>query len=278
MLSCRKVLWGAVLLIACERVGHGHDEAVQSESLAEALSGRVGLIVGMVRGSDDASTATVAFEGFFARHNGISATAALDALDARAVADVLSHRPGACWRDAGRATGRGEIQLLEAGALSVEGAARVSLDGKAVPALLDRISGTLYRTGRDVPIRADRELRIKATGGSAFGPIDVRLNVPGTLRMVAHAETSNELVIGWNRGDAGDSVVISVRTGDSTLRCVTADDGVFRVGAETMAALAGKSIRVTATRVRLSAFSATGLQSAYAAILVEEELNLNRGQ
>ncbi|MBI3072013.1 MAG: hypothetical protein HYY84_07810 [Deltaproteobacteria bacterium] len=269
------------VLVACEQGPQSLGENSVSEPLAERTSGRVGLIVGSVRTNDrDLGADTVRFDGFFARHRGISAMATIDALDVRAVADVLGHRAGECWIEAQPSTERGEIELLEVGALSAQGAATERLDAKTVPRLLDRISGTLYKTAHDVTLGVDRRVRVRSMGGASVGPFEVRLEIPSAMNLVAVRgwTAGRALELAWNTdGSVGDAVVLSIRAGQTTSRCVVADKGDFTVDASYVGE-GREAINVAATRVRLSSFSATGLQSAHAAVLVEENLSVSRGE
>lgn len=269
--------------------GDGIDAGSSAE--VAGLSGSLG-VISIERGVDELTPELISPGGeigaAFARYRGVEGSAVLELLGrVRAAADLDT-----CAQletdSVGIADPLAEVDLLDAGALSMAVAGdEVTIGARTFPELGSLVSGMFYAEDSPLPLsRADiDEYRITASGGPELPSFEVvAVGPPGvtdwTLDRVADSESmvlrrGQETNVSWSAGDLRDRIELDIMAGATAITCVMRDDGFFRLPADVTTMLeADPDARMVVRRTRAQAFDASGIDVAWVSLSTTTDLGL----
>ncbi len=268
--------------------GCAFDVGATSDGAAEAgaaLEGTVGVLEIDRRVDEQGALLTAAF----ARYQGLEeqdvvnlvSTGARPELDACAIVDGDVPLP----LDA-------DVELVDVGELDVrlESAglpfARSTLVARTFPDVASVMAGVFYAGEATLPLpqpNTDAYV-VEASGGRgavghAVGAFRVEVTAPPEVAAVVFGDDEGRVardrsldfswVPGSGQGGAPDVVELEIASRGGTLLCTAADDGAFRIEPSQLSALAADDdAELIVRRVRVRAFDAEGLESAFARVAI----------
>lgn len=273
------VLTVLLLLGGCT-VGVGGAADAPTEAGAAGLEGTVGVLEIDRRVEDEGALLTAAF----ARYQGLAEQDVVTLVSSGARADL-----DACTMVDGdvRLPLDADVELVDVGALDVrlEEAGVVSgssrLVARTFPDVASVMAGVFYAGEATLPLpRPDRDAYVvRASGGRDVGTFRVAVSAPAEVAVLVYGDEDGMVardrpldfswVPGGAQGGATDVVELELASRAGTLVCTAADDGAFRIEPSMLAQLAvDQDAELIVRRVRVRAFDAAGLDSAFARVAI----------
>ncbi len=274
----------SVLAVIVFLGGCAVDVGAVSDAPAEggaALAGSVGLLEIDRRVDDEGALLTAAF----ARYEGLPEQEVITLVSsgARADLDTCAMVDG----DVGLPLDA-DVQLVDVGALDVRlegvGTATQSerLVARTFPDVASVMAGVFYAGEAQLPLpRADRDAYVvRASGGADIGAFTVAVAAPPEVAVLVYGDEEGRVArdrsldFSWVPGDVArggvqDVVELELASRGGTIVCTAADDGAFRIEPAMLSRLAvDQDAELVVRRVRVRAFDAAGLDSAFARIAI----------
>ncbi len=277
----RSSVLAVLLFLGGCAVDVGASPDAPTESGASALEGTVGVLEIDRRVEDEGALLTAAF----ARYQGMQEQDVVSLVSSGARADLDT-----CTMVDGdvRLPLDADVELVDVGALDV----RLENDGiatAAAPLMMARtfpdvasvMAGVFYAGEAQLPMpQADRDAYVvRASGGPDVGSFRVAVAAPADVAMLVYGDEDGRIardrsldfswVPGGEEGQAPDVIELELASRGGTLVCTAADDGAFRIDPATLSHLAiDQDADLVVRRVRVRAFSAAGLDSAFARVAI----------
>lgn len=246
---------------------------------AAALSGSVGVLEIDRRVDDEGTLVTAAF----ARYRGLAEQDVISMVSSGARPEL-----DACTRVDGDVPLLldADIELVDVGALALHlenGAIRsesTQLVARTFPDVASMMAGVFYAGEATLPLpQAERaSYVVDASGGRDVGAFRVEIAAPAEVAVrvygdqEGHVARERPLDFAWVPGDATgvpDVIELELASIGGTVLCTAADDGAFRIEPAQLATLAvDRDAELTVRRVRVRAFEAEGLESAFARVAI----------
>jgi hypothetical protein len=245
-----------------------------------ALEGSVGVLEIDRRVDDESALLTAAF----ARYQGLSEqdVVALVSSGARADLDTCTMVEGDVHLPVDA-----DVELIDVGTLDVRlenagiATARSQLVARTFPDVASVMAGVFYAGEAALPLpRAEEDAYvIRASGGRDVGAFRVGITAPAEVAVLVYGDEDGRVArdrpldFSWvpsaANGQAPDVVELELTSRGGTLVCTAADDGMFRIEAAQLSHLAvDQDGELVVRRVRVRAFDAGGLDSAFARIAI----------
>ncbi len=251
-----------------------------TEAGASALEGSVGVLEIERRVDDDGTLLTAAF----ARYHGLGEQDVITLVSsgARAEVDACAMVDGdlPLPLDA-------DVELVDVGALDLrlengEAASEsTQLVARTFPDVASVMAGVFYAGEARLPFpQAERaSYVVRASGGRDVGSFRVGVAAPAEVAVRVYGDDEGHVardrvldfawVPGSVAGGAPDVIELELASRGGTLVCTAADDGAFRIEPATLSQLAvDRDAELVVRRVRVRAFEADGLDSAFARVAV----------
>lgn len=180
-----------------------------------------------------------------------------------------------------------DVELVDVGALDVrlESAglpfARSTLVARTFPDVASVMAGVFYagEATLPLPVANTDAYVVEASGGRNVGSFRVEVTAPPEVGAMVFGDDlgrvarDRSLDFSWEpgtgQGGAPDVVELELASRGGTLLCTAADDGAFRIEPAQLAGLAADDdAELIVRRVRVRAFDADGLESAFARIAI----------
>ena len=251
-----------------------------TEAGTAALTGTVGVLEIDRRVEDEGALLTAAF----ARYHGLAEQDVVTLVSSGARADLDS-----CTMVEGdvRLPLDADVQLVDVGALDVrlenEGRATGAslLVARTFPDVASVMAGVFYAGEAQLPLpRADRDSYVvRASGSPEIGSFRVAVAAPAEVAILVYGDEDGRVardrsldfswVPGGEQGGAPDVIELELASRGGTLVCTAADDGAFRIEPAALSQLAvDQDAELVVRRVRVRAFDAEGLDSAFARVAI----------
>jgi len=180
---------------------------------------------------------------------------------------------GAAELDRAFSGGSADVELLDAGRLTVQGLGQTTqLGRRRYPDLTPEVTGVVYSTAEGPPPQLEPGAIYELTGdgGEEIGPFQVLLPAPRAFPALESARfrNSGDLELHWSpAGEKSETILITVawvlRTSAHEVHCNVRDTGSFIIPSLYLASLpAGDEpgrVEVMAARLRQSWFTAPGV-------------------
>jgi hypothetical protein len=181
---------------------------------------------------------------------------------------------GAAELDRAYSGGSADVELLDAGRLTVRGPGQITqLGRRRYPDLTPEVTGVVYSTPEGaVPLLEPGAVyELTGDGGEEIGPFQAMLPAPRAFPALesAHLRSGGDLELRWSpAGEKSETVFITVawvlRTGAREVHCRVRDTGSFIIPPSYLASLptgeeASGQVEVMAARLRQSWFTAPGV-------------------
>jgi hypothetical protein len=257
----------------------GASSDAPTEGGAAALEGTVGVLEIDRRVEDEGALLTAAF----ARYQGLAEqdVVMLVSSGARAELDACTVVDGDL-----RLPLEADVELVDVGALDVrlESSGVVSgssrLVARTFPDVASVMAGVFYAGEATLPLpQPDRDAYVvRASGGRDIGTFRVAVAAPAEVAVLVYGDEDGmvardrSLDFSWVPGaqaGAPDVVELELASRAGTIVCTAVDDGAFRIEPALLAQLASdQDAELIVRRVRVRAFDATGLDSAFARVAI----------
>lgn len=151
------------------------------------------------------------------------------------------------------------------------------LVARTFPDVASVMAGVFYAGATDLPApRAEADAYVvEATGGQDVGAFRVGVAAPSEVAMLVVGDgdgtiaRDRALELSWLPGTPADAIEIEIGSRGESVVCTAVDDGAFRLEPALIAALgADADAQLSVRRVRVRAFGAEGLESAFARVAV----------
>lgn len=251
-----------------------------AESGAAALEGTVGVLEIERRVEDEGALLTAAF----ARYQGLPEqdVVTLVSSGARAELDACTVVDGDVQLPL-----EADVELVDVGALDVRledqgvvsGSSR--LVARSFPDVASVMAGVFYAGEATLPLpRPELDTYVvRASGGRDVGTFRVAVAAPADVAVLVYGDAEGMVARGrpldfsWVPGGtasgAPDVVELELASRAGTIVCTAVDDGAFRIDAAMLARLAPDTdAELIVRRVRVRAFDAVGLDSAFARVAI----------
>jgi hypothetical protein len=250
------------------------------EGSAAALEGTVGVLEIDRRVEDEGALLTAAF----ARYQGLAEQDVVTLVSSGARADL-----DACTVVEGdvRLPVEADVQLVDVGAIDVrlEGVGTATqtshLVARTFPDVANVMAGVFYAGEAQLPLpRAERDAYVvRASGGEDIGAFTVSVAAPAEVAVLVYGDEAGRVArdrpldFSWTPGAAvhgmGDVIELELASRGGTIVCTAADDGAFRIEPAMLSQLAvDQDAELVVRRVRMHAFDAPGLDSAFARVAI----------
>lgn len=274
----------SVLAVLLFLGGCAVDVGANADGRAEAggapLVGSVGVLEIDRRVDDEGALLTAAF----ARYQGMAEqdVVTLVASGARADLDSCAIVEGDV-----RLPLDADVELVDVGALDVhlDNAGTTSVSSRLVartfPDVASVMAGVFYAGEAQLPLPiADRDAYVvHASGGRDVGSFRVVIAAPAEVAVLVYGDEDGHVardrpldfswIPGSSQGGAPDVVELELASRGGTIVCTAADDGAFRIEASMLSHLAvDQDADLVVRRVRVRAFDADGLDSAFARVAI----------
>lgn len=276
----RSTLLAVLLFLGGCAVDVGGTSDAPTEAGASALVGTVGVLEIDRRVDDEGALLTAAF----ARYQGLAEqdVVTLVSSGARADLDACTMVEG----DLGLPLDA-DVELVDVGAIDVrlEGAGAATPSSRLVartfPDVASVMAGVFYAGEATLPLpQADRDAYVvRASGGRDVGSFRVAIAAPEEVAVLVYGDEDGMVardrpldfswVPGGARGGAPDVVELELASRAGTVICTAVDDGAFRIDPSLLSQLAvDQDAELVVRRVRVRAFDAEGLDSAFARVAI----------
>ncbi len=276
----RSSVLAVLLFLGGCAVDVGSTSDAPTEAGAAALEGTVGVLEIDRRVEDEGALLTAAF----ARYHGLAEqdVVTLVSSGARAELDACTMVDGDV-----RLPLDADVELVDVGALDVrlEDAGIVSgssrLVARTFPDVASVMAGVFYAGEAALPLpRADRDAYVvHASGGRDVGTFRVTVAAPAEVAVLVYGDEDGTVardrsldfswVPGGAQAGAQDVIELEVASRGGTIVCTAADDGAFRIEPAMLSRLVvDQDAELVVRRVRVRAFDAEGLDSAFARVAI----------